>query len=245
MTMTMVIAIVLAIVFIAFCILCIIVLYANHRETKEFQKKIQFIEQDLGDMSGRILSRLNKQEELLEKHAAIMQMNSKAIPEKRVPVFEEAAPQEQQDIVTFQGMAKEEDWEIKLDDLIDEMEDIGEFVELGDFEDVIISEPAVNPAEMKQMSGDEDDINMLSDILGIENTLNDFDDFTRRTLHGEQILETMVQEPEPIHMPDSEPAPAYEAEPINQLSPADNDDYAVGRSGKRYTSSELEKLIRE
>lgn len=279
MTMTMIIAIVLAVVFIAFCLLCIVVLYANHRETKEFQKKIQSIEQDLGDMNGRILYKLNQQEELLEKHATIMQMHSKAIPEKQMPVFEEAAPQEQQDSVTFQDTAKEEDWEIKLDDLIGEMEDIEEFVELGDFEDVILSEPAAGPADIQQMPGDEDDIDMLSDILGIENTLNNFDEFVRRTLHGEQLFEAEVMESEPVEVPDSEPAPAYvmeavpvevsdsepapayvreavpvevpdsepvyEAESINQLSPADDINYAVGRSGKRYTSSELAKLIRE
>ncbi len=254
MAMTMVIAIVLAVIFIIFCLLCIVAISANHKETKEFKKKIQHIEQDVEEINGLILYKLNRQEDSTEKHAAMIQKNSKADSSVQMPVYMEAVPQEQQGVVISQDAAPEESWEIELNDLIDELGGAEDFVDVATFEDVTCSEPAASVTGLNQAAGCEENIDKLSDILGIEKTVNDFDDFTRRTLHGEepevQIPETVIKEPEPMHVPEPEPMyepePAYEPEPeaINQLSPVENVDYAVGKSGKKYTSSELEKLIR-
>lgn len=272
MTMTMIIAIVLATVFIAFCLLCIVVLSANHRETKEFQKKFQSIERDLEDMNVLILDKLNQHEELLEKQTTIMEMNSKTESVKQAAVCGETAPQrdfekshsqaavreslqqvaarEQHENAAIQEVAVGEDWGINLNDLMGDIEDVEDFVDVGAFEDVIPKESA----EGSVTSKDEKDIDMLSDILGIESTLNDFDDFTQRTLHGKQLFENIPQEPKQAYMPDSEPVyepkpetiyvPNAEPDAVSKPNPAQNVDYAVGRSGKKYTSSELEKLIR-
>ena len=232
MTETMIIIIVAGVVIIAFGVLCILAILRAQKETQVFNKRMVKVEKNLGsisDMVSKSVQQVQQTEENISYHLqqvekqARMEAEAKALPPdeqvyQQTPIegVAQAAPAEI-DIPE----------EIDINDLIDDLEDVLPEIAPAGLGGLFEPEP-VAPIQPQPMQPVEPVQPAIPDPVPVQ-----------PQPAAPQQAQPPVQ-PQPVQ---PEPVPAIEPEP--ELPQIQHFDYDIGKSGKKYTASELESLIRE
>lgn len=249
MTKTMLIVLIAAVVFIVFCVLTIFALLKNHKVLSSFEDKMEESDKTLKRAIGDMLAmqekmqaqeaRIKKLEEMVQalgKHAAKAAKAAQAPQTSKAPQTVKAPePQPQQTRVvntprTEQPPAREEqrqkvqkqeyEEEIYLDDLFEE----------------------VPPVQAEDSS---DDIERKAREL--RSMLNEY----RKTPQAQAAPQPQPQRPaqtaqvQQSQRPAPRPAQAAPQSQYQQPAATGYSGTGVGKSGKEYTLSDLESLIRE
>ena len=245
MTETMIIIIVAGVVIIAFGVLCLISMFKAQKETQNFVKKMVAVEKDLGDIT-KLVSRSVENSQRADENI-LLQLQRQADRQIEIEAerkAEKKAAEEAKAKAEIEAKAKET---TPKETIPRETEEI---------EMPLVSVEADNDFDI-----DEIDINDLLDDL--EDVLPDIDErATIRTETKPKVKQEVKMES--IPQPVSKPAPPPNVElqlgdmGIDDLlegleSPKEeitvpqiqHIDYDIGKSGKKYTASELEALIRE
>lgn len=236
MTVTMIIIIVAGVVIIAFGVLCLIAMIKAQKETRNVAEKILAVEKNLGDVSKAvsdsvrnskkgdesIIRELNRQAAKQAEIQAEIEAEKKAKAKAEAEAAAKAAAEREKAEKEAAAAAAKEAAEKQR-------------------------QAAPAPAEdIMQLESDIDTVqNIDLDEIDIHDLLDDFED----------ILPEIGETPKPVqHVPDNLLTAAVnmgtlsEAEirkpeiPVPQIQHVD---YDIGKSGKKYTASELEALIRE
>ena len=236
MTVTMIIIIVAGVVIIAFGVLCLIAMIKAQKETRNVAEKILAVEKNLGDVSKAvsdsvrnskkgdesIIRELNRQAAKQAEIQAEIEAEKKAKAKAEAEAAAKAAAEREKAEKEAAAAAAKEAAEKQR-------------------------QTAPAPAEdIMQLESDIDTVqNIDLDEIDIHDLLDDFED----------ILPEIGETPKPVqHVPDNLLTAAVnmgtlsEAEirkpeiPVPQIQHVD---YDIGKSGKKYTASELEALIRE
>ncbi|MCQ2547061.1 MAG: hypothetical protein MJ161_05905 [Clostridia bacterium] len=188
MTITMIIAIIAAVIFGVFCFLCVCFLFNNQKDTRRNEERMKTLEYKMGLM-GELINQ-------------------------------------------------------KTDMLAEKMAEQGNLIEAAR----TVEAPKAAPAVVEE-EDDEETIS-LEEIFGLDSAdeavplEEDFSDIDISDLDFEDIL---VEEEEP-QAPEIRPAaPVAPARPVEPITPPQGieERFEIGKSGKKYSFSELEKLIRE
>lgn len=236
MTVTMIIIIVAGVVIIAFGVLCLIAMIKAQKETRNVAEKILAVEKNLGDVSKAvsdsvrnskkgdesIIRELNRQAAKQAEIQAEIEAEKKAKAKAEAEAAAKAAAEREKAEKEAAAAAAKEAAEKQR-------------------------QTAPAPAEdIMQLESDIDTVqNIDLDEIDIHDLLDDFED----------ILPEIGETPKPVqHVPDNLLTAAVnmgtlsEAEirkpeiPVPQIQHVD---YDIGKSGKKYTASELEAMIRE
>lgn len=236
MTVTMIIIIVAGVVIIAFGVLCLIAMIKAQKETRNVAEKILAVEKNLGDVSKAvsdsvrnskkgdesIIRELNRQAAKQAEIQAEIEAEKKAKAKAEAEAAAKAAAEREKAEKEAAAAAAKEAAEKQR-------------------------QAAPAPAEdIMQLESDIDTVqNIDLDEIDIHDLLDDFED----------ILPEIGETPKPVqHVPDNLLTAAVnmgtlsEAEirkPEKPVPQIQHVDYDIGKSGKKYTASELEALIRE
>ncbi len=232
----MIIIIVAGVVIIAFGVLCLIAMIKAQKETRNVAEKILAVEKNLGDVSKAvsdsvrnskkgdesIIRELNRQAAKQAEIQAEIEAEKKAKAKAEAEAAAKAAAEREKAEKEAAAAAAKEAAEKQR-------------------------QTAPAPAEdIMQLESDIDTVqNIDLDEIDIHDLLDDFED----------ILPEIGETPKPVqHVPDNLLTAAVnmgtlsEAEirkpeiPVPQIQHVD---YDIGKSGKKYTASELEAMIRE
>ncbi len=250
MTETMIIIIVAGVVIIAFGVLCLISMFRAQKETQNFVKKMVAVEKDLGDITklvSRSVANSQRADEniLLQlQRQADRQIEIEAERKAEKMLAEQKAAEEAKAKAEIEAKAKETTPKETIPRETEEIEI-----------------PVVDVEAENDFDIDEIDINDLLDDL--EDVLPEIDE--RATIRTETKPKVKPKvELESIPQPVAKTAPppnvelqfgdvgidalleGLESPKVETTVPQiQHVDYDIGKSGKKYTASELEALIRE
>lgn len=221
MTLLLVIAIIIAVVFSVFCVLCLHTMFLTRRETEESKTRITQLEKNIGDVSELVTAKTEELVKKLDEQTTAQKVETPAAALESEPVSEIKTDNES--LYETAGIIEELDDEIDLDDLFgesepEEIEEIDlEGIELEDIEpeESIPEEPAVIVQEQKEEITPEKPEENVPEKTG-ENMANDPD--------------LVMIRPESIP---------------EMFRIKHHTGYDVGKSGKKYNAAELDMLIRE
>lgn len=248
MTMTMVITIIAAVIFGVFCFLCIYFLFHNRIETKNNEKRMQMLEQKMGLMGELINNKTDMLAEKMTEHGQILEAVRLAEEEKARR--EEPKPEPETETETE---------EISLEDIFGK-----DFSDI-EFEDVLVeetentSEPVspwaapidknepevpVQPAAPVPQAAAATPVVEAAPVTPVVQAAPVTP--VMQTIPAEPVMEAVPAAP---IMQEAPVAPAMETVPEEQIimpqQNAEEERFEIGKSGKKYTLSELENLIRE
>lgn len=241
MSLTMVIAIVLAAVFIAFCALCIWALFSNQKETRDFSERISHLEEDLDVIRGMLDESMRRLHDIQKPapvmHSAPVDRVEPERPKKAAKPISTEEPQAASNKDRQRPMKSEPQLEL------DEMNEL----DLDDIFAEISREGIEDSSSIATGNGGS------KKSIDVDDLISDFEGFERRTLHGikldlaeQGVKSEGKQETVRGPQPEREKAPARQIkrkEP--ERSRRQHTGYDVGKSGKEYTPEELNMLIRD
>ncbi|MDO4177127.1 MAG: hypothetical protein Q4D99_06620 [Bacillota bacterium] len=201
MTITMIIAIIAAVIFGVFCFLCVYFLSKNLKDNQKSEERMKTLEYKMGLMGELINQKSDMLAQRMTEHENILESVKIAETPKEEPAVEEVDDGESISLDELFGTgAFEDDFE---DVLIEDFEDI-----LVEDEEELPVQPAVQIAQPEP---------------------------------------AVMAKPEAPGAPPPPAKPVEPAKPIEPITPPPNieERYEVGKSGKKYSFSELEQLIRE
>lgn len=236
MTVTMIIIIVAGVVIIAFGVLCLIAMIKAQKETRNVAEKILAVEKNLGDVSKAVSDSVRNSKKGDE--SIIRELNRQAAKQAEIQAEIEAEKKAKAK-AEAEAAAK----------AAAEREKAEKEAAAAAAKEAAEKQRQATPAPAEDIMQLESDIDTVQNIdldeIDIHDLLDDFED----------ILPEIGETPKPVqHVPDNLLTAAVnmgtlsEAEirkpeiPVPQIQHVD---YDIGKSGKKYTASELEALIRE
>lgn len=240
MTETMMIIIVAGAVIMAFGLLCLVFIFRSQKETEGFAKRMGAVEKDLGDISKlvsqnaadaqkadeNILLMLKKQEEMCAEREAARKAREEA-ERAKAPAPKPAPPEKPKTAPKPEPTAAPA---AKAPPAAPAPAATSSFAPPAQAAPkpapAPVAPPAPKPAIVTPAVEEDPDFDLNFDEIDINDLLDDLED----------VLPELRTNIEPaVEMK----KPEITAPPIQHI------DYDIGKSGKKYTASELDTLIRE
>jgi len=222
MTETMMIIIVAGVVIMAFGLLCLIFISRSQKETQGFAKKIGALEKDLGDITKMVFDNAVESQKADENILQYLKQQEAKCAEKEAARKAEEEAKKAEAAQAF-ALPPEPKAETKLA--------ASPKPKAAPKPEPVIEKPAPKPADPKPAIVTpavevEPEIDLNFDEIDINDLLDDLED----------VLPELK----------TDFAPAVETKKPEIITPPiEHIDYDIGKSGRKYTASELEMLIRE
>ena len=226
MTETMIIIIVAGIVIIAFGVLCLVSMFKTQKETQGFTKRMVAVEKDLGDLSQMVTKSVESAQKAEENIAQHVQRAGELVEQQAEQLAEQKSIQQVQQAAPIQPeQPVESEQPVEPASQAPPIQPAPQVVEKPPQVDVLKQLSDLDPAFIDPVFSQDSSIGL--DGIDINDLIDD--------------LEDVLPEIDVTMAPVSEPGQPTEikAPQIQHI------DYDIGKSGKKYTASELETLIRE